>query len=62
MEWKIWIGKKIFIRTKSGRVYSGMVQEVDDSNPHLIWLSMLDKFNDLVQFSVEEILEIKEED
>lgn len=56
------MGKKIFIRTKSNRVYSGIIQEVDDSNPPLIWLSMLDRFDKLVQLSINEILEIKEEE
>lgn len=62
MEWKYWIGKKIFIRTKHGSFYSGNVIEVDDSSSPLIWLVINDKFSNRVQFSVDEILSIKEED
>ncbi len=61
MEWKIWIGKKVFIRTRHGKVYSGEVIEVDDNSLPLIWLVINDKFNERVQFSVEEITEIREE-
>jgi len=62
MDWNIWMGKKIFLRTRSGRTYSGIVKDVDANSLPLIWITILDKYKQLVQFSAEEIVEIKEEE
>jgi len=60
--WNEWLEKKVFIISKnSSHPFSGKVIEVDDSNPILIWLVITDKFGKRVQFSVDEILSIKEE-
>ena len=60
--WSEWVGKKVFIVSKnSSHPYQGKVIDVDDSNPVLIWVVILDKFNKRVQFCAEEILSIKEE-
>jgi len=56
------MGKKIFLRTRSGRTYSGIVKDVDANSLPLIWITILDKYKQLVQFSAEEIVEIKEEE
>ena len=61
MNWKDWNGKKVFIRTIHDRVYSGIVKDVDYSSPPIIWITLLDKFNMLVQFTSSEIAQIKEE-
>ena len=61
MEWKEWIGKSIFLRTKHGKVYSGKIIEVDIDLP-LIWIAIIDKFGKRVQFTTSEIVEIKEEE
>jgi len=61
MDWKRWKGKKIFLRTKHGKVYSGKVIEVEINLP-LIWIVIIDKFEKRVQFSASEIVEIKEEE
>ncbi len=60
--WKEWMGKKVFIISKnSSHPYTGTVIEIDDSNPLLVWLVITDKFEQRVQFSVNEILSIKED-
>jgi len=61
MEWKGWIGKYVFIRTKYNKVYSGSVVDVDDSSKPLIFISIKDKFDNDVVIVHSEILEIKEE-
>jgi len=58
MDWK---DKKVFVRTKHGKVYSGVIINIDNSNDGLIWISIIDKFGDRVQFVHSEIVEIKEE-
>ena len=59
--WKYWDGRKVFLRLKNGRVYSGRIESVDDSDLKIIFISMIDKFNKKITFVVSEILEIKEE-
>lgn len=61
MEWTEWNGKSIFLRTKSGKVYSGKVISVDDSSKPLIFISIIDKFGNNVTIVHSEIIEIKEE-
>lgn len=61
MEWKEWIGKTIFVKLKSGGVYSGEVIDVDESASPIIFLTIRDKFNEKVSFVQSEILKIKEE-
>jgi len=61
MDWKFWEDKQVFIRTKYGKYYTGTVKEVDVSSPPLIWITILDKFNENVQFVASEIIEIKED-
>ncbi len=56
MEWKEWIGRKIFVRLISGKVYSGIVKDCKDE-----FLEITDKFNLAVSFKITEIAEIKEE-
>jgi len=61
MEWKDWEGKYVFIRTQHGKVYSGLVKEVNSDSLPLIWIIILDKFNQIVQLVSSEIVQIKEE-
>lgn len=57
------MGKKVFLRVKNkSHPYQGNVVEVTcDLKPN-VWITILDKFNKVITFSVEEILEIKEEE
>lgn len=61
MEWMDWKGKRIFVRLKTGKVYSGIIEDIDNSNKELIWISIRDKFGNKVTFVHSEIIEIKEE-
>ena len=61
MDWKEWIGKRIFVQLKSGGVYTGDVVDVDDVSKILIFITIIDKFNDKITFTHSEILKIKEE-
>jgi len=61
MEWKEWIGKRIFVQLKSGGVYSGNVVEVDTSTKPLVFFKIIDKYNKEVVFLHTEIIKIKEE-
>lgn len=61
MDWKEWEGRKIFLRTKSGKVYSGNVKEIADVGDGLVFISIIDKFGLWVTISTGEIIEIKEE-
>jgi hypothetical protein len=56
MEWKEWIGKRIFVQLRSGSIYSGKVIDVDGD-----FFTMIDKFGEKVVFVVNEIIKIKEE-
>ena len=57
MDWKIWNGKKVFVKLVDGAVYSGNIIEVDDEDNFLI----KDKFGQLVGFPADRIVKIKEE-
>lgn len=60
MDWDGWIGKKVFIRTRNGRVFSGTITEIDNKNP-LVFLTLIDRFNKSVMLVQSEIIELKEE-
>ena len=62
MDWMDWIGKKIFVKLKSGDFYTGKIIAVDDSSPPLIFLTIIDKFGKKVIFVQSEIIKIAEED
>lgn len=59
--WKNWEGKRIYLKLKKGREYSGEVIEVDDRDPHIVFLTILDKYGKKVSFVHSEIKIIQEE-
>jgi len=61
MEWRDWLGKRVFVQLKSGGVYSGEVVDVDVEGKPIIFLTIIDKFNEKVTFVSSEIIKIKEE-
>jgi small nuclear ribonucleoprotein (snRNP)-like protein len=61
MDWKDWTGKIVFIKTKSGSVYSGKVIDVDNSSNPLIFISLIDKFGKEITIEHSEIIKIVEE-
>ncbi len=62
MEWKEWIGKRIFLKLRDGSVYSGDVKDVDDSSPPLIFITIIDKFGNDVMVVHSEIIKFVEEE
>lgn len=54
-------GKSVFIETKTGRKYSGLVEEVSDFGNGLIFISITDKFNMWVTLALNDISVIEEE-
>jgi len=56
-----WNGKRIFLRTRQGKVYSGVVLSVQELDGEHWFIELRDKFGKLVGISVNEIIEIKEE-
>lgn len=61
MEWKDWMGKRIFVQLKKGGVYSGEVVDVDDKSNPLVFITIIDKFEEKVTFVNSEIIKIVEE-
>jgi hypothetical protein len=64
--WTQWIGRKIFVRLSSGKVYNGIVEDVqymgdDLSNHNFYFITIIDKFDNTVGFTTRDISEIKEE-
>ena len=54
MDWSEWIGKRIFVRLKTGKVFSGEVIEISNN-----FFKIIDKFNSPVVFSILDIVELK---
>lgn len=58
MEWKDWIGKRVFIKLIDGTIYSeSLVNDYSDD-----FLSITDKFNSNVAVNVHQISKIVEEE
>jgi len=62
MEWKDWIGKKVFIKTKSGKIFSNsLIDSIDDSDKPIIFISLVDKYGQSAMVVSSEILVIQED-
>jgi len=61
MEWKYWLNKQVFVQLKSGGFYNGKIIDIDENSPPLIFITLIDKFNERVTFVTSEIIKIKEE-
>lgn len=60
--WRYWEGRKVFIILKNNRQYSGLVLEVESTlKSPLVWITIRDKFDNRISFSIEEIKVIQEE-
>jgi small nuclear ribonucleoprotein (snRNP)-like protein len=62
MDWKLWMGKKVYITLRNGRIYSGKVIDVDEKLVDLTFLFIKDKFDKVVGCVTSEIIQIKEEE
>lgn len=60
--WKKYLGRKVFLRLKNDRVYSGVVDYIDDSSTPLVFITIIDKYDNPVTIVHTEIAEIKEEE
>lgn len=58
--WSYWIDKRVFILLKNHRQYSGKIINVDVT-PALVWITILDKYNQRVTFVQSEIEVMQEE-
>ncbi|MBM3191434.1 MAG: hypothetical protein FJZ63_02105 [Chlamydiae bacterium] len=59
--WKDWQGKKVYIKLKGGRVYTGKVVKIDDRDEHHPLISIVDQYGRDVAFDVSEIKLIQQE-
>jgi hypothetical protein len=58
---KYFEGRKVFLILKNKRQYSGTVIEIADTGKGLVFITLLDKFNNRVCFTSGEIEVIQEE-
>lgn len=60
---KSYLNKKVYIKLKNGRVYSGTVREIFDKSDKKIidYVTIIDKFNRQISFILSEIALIEEE-
>lgn len=56
VEWKLWVGKIIFVKLRSGEVYNGKVINSDDN-----FIEIMTKFNEHVVISSAEIIKVVDE-
>jgi len=56
-----YLNKRVYVRLKSGRYYTGKVIEVADVGNGLIFITLIDKFNSHIVFSSNEIEVLEEE-
>ena len=58
MDWKEWIGKKVFIKLIDGTIFSkSIIKEVDDK-----FINLLDKYKNPATISISQIIKIVEEE
>ncbi len=60
--WKNWENKKVFLRLRTGRIYTGLIQKIDTSSKPIIFIHVIDKFGMNVIIVSSEIAEIREEE
>jgi len=59
--WDGWVGKKVFLRLRTGKVFSGKITYVSEEKNGVCFLKIKDKFNMDIMFNSAEVLELKEE-
>ncbi len=59
--WKRYLNKKVFIILKNKRQYSGIVIEIDETSLPLVFITIIDKFNNKITFAHSEIDLMQEE-
>ena len=61
LDWNYWINKNVYLITRKDRIYTGVIKDVDLDTKPFIWITLIDKYNQIVQLTTDEIVEIKEE-
>lgn len=66
MDWYDWIGKKIFVKLKSGNFFNAVIDNVtylgkDENDVDMFFISATDKFGMCVAFTNTDIMLIKQE-
>lgn len=59
--WKELEGKRVYLRLKNGRIYSGSIDSIDQTSKPLIFIHLTDKFGYKIILLSSEILELREE-
>jgi small nuclear ribonucleoprotein (snRNP)-like protein len=59
--WDYYIKKKVFLILKNKRVYSGIIESVENVGNGLVWIKLRDKFNKIITFTTNEIDVCEEE-
>ncbi|MCK9371143.1 LSm family protein [Candidatus Dojkabacteria bacterium] len=57
-----YVGKNVFVTLRNGRIYKGIVTEIEDVGNGLIFVSINYKDDKIVTLIASEITEMKEED
>lgn len=61
--WSYWLEKKVYIILKNKKVYSGIIIDIEESSePKVVYITIIDKFQKKVLFLSSEIEMIKEEE
>lgn len=60
IDWNSWLNKKVFVQTRTGSKYTGIILDVDKTSPPIIFLTLRDKFGMLVTIVSSEIIKIME--
>ncbi len=62
MEWKKeWMGKRIFVKLRTGDIYTGEVIDVDESAHPIVFITIIDKYNTKVTIVTSEIIKLAEQ-
>jgi len=60
INWNGYVDKKCFFKLRNGSLYTGLILNVDDSNPNgLIFIEINDKFDKRVIICSSEIIKIE---
>ena len=59
MNWKTYENERVFVQLRSGTFYNGIIVDVDDSDPQIVFLTIIDKFGSKITFVHSEISHIK---
>jgi hypothetical protein len=59
--WSYYTKKKVYIILKNKRVYSGIIENIEDVGNGIVWITLTDKFDKRVTISTGEVEMVEEE-